>query len=595
MLGKLIWPLRYALSELRSEWLFGCGVALAVCSVLTPTMLLWGAKTGVVDALRNRLLKDPRIRELSLVEGRPIPVKWFEGMRMDSRVGFLVPCVRQISLYGNAFAEKQRDPKLEVAYLPSASGDPLGDFGIRDSNDLSIPVQCMVTTRVAEGLAIGEGDRITLDQTRAENGNVVTASFTAVIRKVVPAAYSKSDAVYLPLSVIERIEDFKDGRKVGLFGWKQGGVPSLERYDSVCIRPKESARWEEFLGISHDVAVRMKLEKPARRVGIGAIEFLEFKGGVDGISKDDATELVRLLASVDPLMNLHVEPTMARWEQGVGTKTRDVQLRSSDVAWLNAGEILELFTDVGQARSGIGYFKFRVSGQEGMDSCLEFLLPEGLSEQGIIVLGPRESGVLGVARRRPVEFLGSNNDLRPLRAEYLGLRLYARNLEDVKPLRIRCAQDGIELSTQEDRIAQVLSLDRSLEKLFLFIALAGLIGGFGALFTSLYLSIERSKRQFAVLQILGIPTFYVLAATMIQGLLLVMSGALASFVLFLCGSRLLENALGEGLAPGEAVCKLSPDQWLIAILAASGCALFAALISSMKLRIKDPAVVARSE
>lgn len=595
MLGKLFWPLRYALSELRSEWLFGCGVALAVCSVLTPTMLLWGAKTGVVDALRNRLLKDPRIRELSLIEGRTISVQWFEKMRSNSQVGFIVPCVRQISLYGNASGVEKRNTKLEVAYLPTAQGDPLGEWNIDGYLASCLPVQCMITSSVAENLSIGEGSEIILEQTRTENGSVATASFKAVIRKVAPASVSNSNVVFLPLPVIERIENYKDGRKVGIFGWKQGGSSSLEQYDSVRIKPIDPARWEEFCKSIRDFTQRMKLVEPANQVGADSIGFLEFKPEIDGFGKDAVNLFLRELPFKELLVNLHVDQVKASLEQGQGREIKNVWLKSSDETWLRPDEVSELFSSAGKPNPDAGNYRFRVDGHDGLDSRLELMLPDAPNDSGTIVLGPLESGVLGIARRRPVEFLGSRNDLRPLRTEYLGLRLYAKNLEDVKPLRIRCAQDGVELSTQEDRIAQVLSLDRSLGKLFLFIAFAGLIGGFGALFTSLYLSIERSKRQFAVLQILGIPTIYVLAATIIQGLLLVICGALVSFVLYLCGSELLESALGNGLANGEVVCKLGFSQWLIALLSASACALFAAVISSMKLRIKDPAVVARCE
>lgn len=594
MLRMLTWPLRYAISELRSEWVFGCGVALAICSVLTPTTLLWGVKTGMVESLRSRLLSDPGTRELVLTEGDPIGVDWFGTMRSDPRVGFIVPCVRQISLYGDALSDRLKG-KLEVAYLPTATGDPLGDCGAYDTKKMQLPIPCMVTTSVAEGLGVGEGDEITLVQTREVQGQIVTGSFKASVRKVIPASSTRYTAVYLPLPVIERIEDFKDGRAVGAFEWERGDTPPMEIYDAFRIRPKDPSRWTHFAELCRQISRRFELDEPIKGGGAGTPEYLEFRAQGDELGYDEIEECMRLLSTVEPLVNLRVEPVNAIWEQSLAGKPLDVSLVSSDGDWLSSEELTSLLGAERQPSEGIGFSWFHVAVDGGAASSLELLLRNAPNENGMIEVSPRESGVLGIAKRRPVEFLASRNDLRPLRKEYLSFRLYAKNLEDVKSLRLACDQQGIQVSTQENRIAQVQALDKSLGHLFLFIALAGGVGGFGALFTSLYLSIERSKRQFAVLQILGIPTRYVLAATMLQGLILVFFGASVSFVLYQFGSRLLQGILGAGMAPGEAVCKLSAGQWGVALLASFGCSIFAALLSSKKLRIKDPAIVARSE
>jgi ABC-type antimicrobial peptide transport system permease subunit len=113
--------------------------------------------------------------------------------------------------------------------------------------------------------------------------------------------------------------------------------------------------------------------------------------------------------------------------------------------------------------------------------------------------------------------------------------------------------------------------------------------------TSLYLSIERSKRQFAVLQIIGIPTLCVMASTMLQGLFIVLAGTGTSFVLCLFGAGLLQKALGSGLNSGEQVCSLGWSQWSLALLIVIICAMIASVIAARRLRISDPAVVARSE
>lgn len=594
-MGKLTWPLRMAVAELRSEWLFSLGIGLAVCSVLTPIMLLWGAKTGVVDSLRMRLLKDPRTRELIPIENNAIPFTWFESMHREPGVGFIVPITRLISLYGNASSEADHGRKVEITLIPTASGDPLGELPVSgDASRLNRPVLCMVSDMVAEELTLGVGSRIVLEISRSESNNTVSATFTAVINKVLSPAESKSREIYLPLSVTEQIEDYKDGRDVPAFGWKRAGAPRLESYDSVRVRPEDLTQWSDLTKAAEDAARTMRLDVSSR-IKANDREYIEFRSGENGISGEDLDGLLKRLSPSRPMINLHIEPIKARmeWNSGVWN---EIELASSNDEWLDLKTVVELFTTTVPPDSGTINREFKILNPKGGMSRLLLELPkrDGIPS-GVLQVGHRIAGAIGVARRRSVEFISKNNSLRPLRTEYLGFRLYAKSLEDVKQLRIQCAKAGIETSTQEDRISQVISLDRGLSRLFMFIAIAGLVGGAGTLLTSLYLSIERSKRQFAVLQIIGIPTICVLASTMLQGLLIVLAGTGMSFLLCLVGASLLQKALGSGLGSGEQVCSLGWSQWSLALFVVIACAILASLAASRRLRVNDPAVIARSE
>ena len=97
----------------------------------------------------------------------------------------------------------------------------------------------------------------------------------------------------------------------------------------------------------------------------------------------------------------------------------------------------------------------------------------------------------------------------------------------------------MEVSTKEDRIANVLRLDQSLGRFLAFIVIAGGAGGLGALASSIYLSVQRSRRQFAVLQILGVPHSTVILSVALQSVVIVMLGSLATLTLFNIGSWML--------------------------------------------------------
>jgi putative ABC transport system permease protein len=470
MIGKLTWPLRMALAELRCEWLFSFGVGLAVCSVLTPIMLLWGAKTGVVDSLRTRLLNDPRTRELIPIENNTIPLAWFESMASNPRVGFIVPSARLISLYGNASSEKDLGKKVEVSLIPTSPGDPLGELPASGyPKGKSDPVLCMVSSMVAEDLSLEVGNRIILEQSRFENNSTVRATFPAVIHKVLSSAESKSRAVYLPLNVTEYVEDYKDGREVPAFGWTRAGASRLEVYDSVRVRPIDATKWTDLVNAAEEAAQKLRLSAPAR-IKVDGVEFIEFTSNDNEISGEDVDVLLKLLVPIFPLVNLHIKPIKAQMELTSGSWS-EVELASSGDDWFQVSVLVEMLSTRFPSDSGKVSRKFKITNLKGGTSNLILSFPsEEVSPSGILRVGPKAAGALCAARKRSIEFISSNNSLRPLRTEYLGFRLYAKNLEDVKPLRIQCAQAGIETSTQEDRISQVISLDRGLKRLFMFIA-----------------------------------------------------------------------------------------------------------------------------
>ena len=173
-------------------------------------------------------------------------------------------------------------------------------------------------------------------------------------------------------------------------------------------------------------------------------------------------------------------------------------------------------------------------------------------------------------------------------------RLYANELEAVKELRQYCQSLGLNVKTQEDRIQSVLRLDKALGRFLVFIIVAGGLGGTGALFSGIYLSIQRSRRQFAVLQILGIPRIFVVISSIIQSQAIVVFGFLASFLLFHIGSTLLAGFLDQGNSTSR-VCDLSGTHWFLLLACSLGFAIIATLLASTGIQVKDPAVVARSE
>jgi putative ABC transport system permease protein len=591
MFRKLCWSFRFAVCEIRGEWLFGLGVALAVCSVLTPTALLWGTKVGMIDTMRNRLLRDPVVRELVGQENTALPVRWFDEMRADSRVAFVIPSVRRISLYGNVSSAVGPKKPLEVAYMPTALGDPVGGGVDWNVGKPQIPVPCMITSRAAEEIRVGLGDKITLEQSRFEGGKPVKSNLESIIQRILAPHESNSLAVYLPLAVIERIEDYKDGQAVPVFGWGKSEVDSMRFYDSVRLKlgniENQDALADAIRQLSSLNDILVTGDPSEGNFGVAT------RG--DGIDQSEMLSIVRIFRAFEPLIRLQAEARTADSEMDASSITSDLVLSGEESEWLTPREVEEVENPNGTTAAPLALRTLRIACEGGGSSCLRIPVPGELAGKKTIRVVASLTGVIGAAKRRPLEFNAATGELRPLRDQYPGFRLYAKELEDVKALRLLCGEKGIQVSSNEDRIQSVLYLDDALGKFLAFIVVAGGLGGTGALFTSLYLSIERSRRQFSVLQILGIPRIYVFLSTVFQAVFMVFAGVIASFVFFQIGALLLSSVLAPGNMENSSVCALGFGHWCALAGAAALCAFLSALLALKRLRFNDPALIARSE
>jgi putative ABC transport system permease protein len=591
MVKKLYWSFRFAIAEIRSEWLFGLGVSLAICSVLTPMALLWGTKTGIIDTMRSRLLRDPVIRELVGQENVALPVTWFDDMRADPRVAFVTPSVRRISLYGNVSVFEGNQKTAEVSYLPTGMGDPVGGGVVWSAEKPEMPVPCMITSQAADQIGARRGTTVLLEQSRFEGGKSVKAVLKSKVERILEAHESNGMAVFLPLAVIERIEDYKDGQAVPIFGWQKSELETLKIYDSVRIKI-EDLKDQNFLAnsiqtLSEFDDILITGDPAAGNFGVAMRE--------NGIDHKQMAKIVNIFRSLSPLIRLEAEAPVAGVYSGGLFIPNNLVLKEEETGWLSIEQIQQLDKPQIKPLIATKYLTFRIMTEDGGYSSVRIIAPDNWSMNKIIRYSPRIAGVIGVAKRRSIEFNEETGELRPIRREYPGFRLYAKELEDVKTLRLACADKGIQVSTNEERIQSVLYLDESLGKFLAFIILAGGVGGIGALFTSLYLSIERSRRQFSVLQILGIPRIYVFLSTVFQVTFMVLAGVITSFIFFQMGALLLDSVLAPGSKSSTGVCVLTARNWFALTGAALSSAFISAIFALRRMRFNDPAVVARSE
>lgn len=170
---------------------------------------------------------------------------------------------------------------------------------------------------------------------------------------------------------------------------------------------------------------------------------------------------------------------------------------------------------------------------------------------------------------------------------YPSFRLYAKELDDVEPLRRYFADQDLAVSTQAAAIAQVQSLARNLTLVFWLIAALALAGAFAAIFAGALAAVERKRRDLSVLRLVGFGTAALLGFVVLQAFY---SGVLALGVgggLYLLAEHGLNQLFVQ--KPGEYAARLLASHYLIATLAVLAASTLAAALGGWRVSRIDAA------
>jgi putative ABC transport system permease protein len=110
------------------------------------------------------------------------------------------------------------------------------------------------------------------------------------------------------------------------------------------------------------------------------------------------------------------------------------------------------------------------------------------------------------------------------RAAYAGFRLYAAKLEGVPALAQALNEQGIDLDSDADKVANLLAVDRSLRLLLMLVAGLGGSGYLLALGATLWAGVERRRPALAMLRFLGMRAAALTAVPVLQSVILALLG-----------------------------------------------------------------------
>lgn len=229
--------LRLAAADYVHERLLSLCAVLALAAVLTPLLILYGVKFGVVQTLTDRLQNDPRTLEISPVGSGHYTPDYLEQLRQHPSVAFVLPRTRSLAATVDLVTADGK-MRLTASLEPTAVGDPLLlrhhtpiptlmlDSGLQvpasDAGPRVLWSGVTLSTPAAEKLGLRVGDTLEGRFERRYGGTVQRAALPLRVVGILPLAAEQKALAFVPQEVTDAAEDFRDGRAVPLFGAQRG-------------------------------------------------------------------------------------------------------------------------------------------------------------------------------------------------------------------------------------------------------------------------------------------------------------------------------------------------------------------------------------
>ena len=234
---------RLAIADLLRERTMTACLALGLAAILAPLLLVFGLRTGVVDALSVQITDDPSARELRVIGNRAYDQAFLDALAARPEVGFLMPRTRSIA---TAIALVPSPGAItgvvDAELVPSGPDDPvLGPLAAQVAGD-----GIVLAHRAALDLSVAAGDTIAAAVVRqAEDGRRMRVDLPLTVAGVLPPAAGDRRLVYAPLPILEAVEAYRDGFAVPAYGWE--GAPPRDG-------PRQYASFRLYAATPDDVA-----------------------------------------------------------------------------------------------------------------------------------------------------------------------------------------------------------------------------------------------------------------------------------------------------------------------------------------------------
>lgn len=616
--------LRLALKDLKHEWILTTCLILAIAAVLSPLLLLFGLKYGIIDWGTEHLKENPHYREVRPMVSKSFTNKWFEELGAREDVAFVMPMTRQIAT-GMKVGLKGEEQQKSFNIIPTKEGDPL-----LLENGAQIPGsgECVITHYGAEKLKAEVGDTLVAKAGRIINGKYEFGTLELKIKNILAPRASDLESIFVPLPILEAVERYKDGQAVPELGWPGSLPKAYPLYEGIIIVLKEKlTKFQELSLCTNTGLTQIELlekdqlrEKAGFHIRPGLVTYrlysLNKPAGMDSI-KSIRNKLRGKNALLFPwnsafsLSLLTSDQKEITEIKGVGLSTNDSVRAVTGMNVLtpwngdnkNTKEMMQIMLPPEIPVKG-GQFLLRLRYEERELTFPVSVAREKSPIQGMAYIPEQLSGILRLFQERNIEYDSNTEEFLLFRKGYAGFRLYARSIYDVNAIRMHFDTSGVRVNTEILAINQLIQLDKGMGVIFWLLAAVGIIGSAASLVASLYASVERKKKELSVLRLIGLSSFTLFRFPVYQGMVFGAGGFGLSMFFFFIFSGVINEQFGPYAdkllgypmeKEGVNFCWIPPNYIVYALLFTICIAALAAIIAAFRVTSIEPAEALRDE
>ena len=209
--------LQLSLSDYFHERLLSACAVLGLAAVLAPLLVLFGVKSGIINTMADRLIEDPRNREIAAVGSGRYDSAWFEKTAARPDVAFLIPQTRSIAANMVLYKARAGNPQtVAVDLIPTAEGDPLLEkWGEVPNQERTM----VLSDAAARKLGVTAGQEVAGWVGRSQGGVKEQVTIELMVAAVLPIEAFQREAAFVRLGLLEATEDYRDGLGSEEFGW----------------------------------------------------------------------------------------------------------------------------------------------------------------------------------------------------------------------------------------------------------------------------------------------------------------------------------------------------------------------------------------
>lgn len=260
-----------SLRDYFHERLLSACAVMGLAAILAPLLILFGVKSGIINTMVDRLVKDPRNLEISPIGSGRYGQKWFTTMAGLPEVAFVIPQTRSIaSSMILSRKSSQRTRTLAVDLIPTGKGDPLLEKWARVPAENTAVV---LSASAARKIGVKAGRTIMGRVGRSVEGVKEQVTIALKVTAVLPLGAFSRDAAFIRLALLEATEDYRDGFASALFGWPGKKRPAGLRqypgfrlyarsiYDLIALRDSLQAQGLEVYTRAEQIEVVQQLDR----------------------------------------------------------------------------------------------------------------------------------------------------------------------------------------------------------------------------------------------------------------------------------------------------------------------------------------------